>query len=425
MILNFSVANFRSIKEKQSFSMLAEQKVKEHPDNLIKNAKLNVLSSAGIYGRNASGKSNLITAISAMQYLVTQSSGFEVNKLIKCYEPYKLDAANLKLPTEFKMQFISHDDIKYDYEVIFSEFEIIKETLWFYPKNQIALLYERKKGSMVYGEYFTGRKKEIESSLYPNQLFLSKVGKERIDILVMPYVFFVEFFISAKQHSKYENLLLRMFSRKMGKTKTDDFNENINKLLKIADTGIDGLSVKEVDTSKLKLPEDMALSEKERMHELYKYQIRTIHKQYKKGKESGTIDFKLEDESTGTIKLLAIGGLIIEALAAGRVVIIDELDKSLHPKLTRELVKLFLNKKTNPHGAQLIFATHDVSLLNMNLLRRDQIWLADNENGKGSSYYAISDIPGVRNNIPFDKWYMSGKFGAVPVINDLEFNFKF
>ena len=407
--------------------MLAEQKIKEHPDNLIGDSRLKVLSLAAIYGRNASGKSNLIRAIKALQYMVADITKIQVNQPISFYEPYILETTTAKIPVEFKIEFIAKDNIKYDYEIIFDEKKIIKETLWFYPKKQIALLFERNAGKeIIYGDYFVGRKKDVESTLYENQLFLSKVLHNKIEILTAPFLFFSEGILLINiEHLKFEDGLVDMFATRIASLKDKKFNENISTLMRVADTGVDGFSIKLNDTGKLKMPEDMDEKTRQRMLDKYKYQIRTIHKLYKNGKPAGNIEFKIKDESAGTVKLLAVGGLILEALASGQTIIVDEMDNSLHPKLTLVLIGLFLNKKTNPKGAQLIFATHDTSLLNTELLRRDQIWIADNEEKKGSNYYSLSDIQGVRNNIPFDKWYLSGRFGGTPVINDSELVFKF
>ena len=120
-----------------------------------------------------------------------------------------------------------------------------------------------------------------------------------------------------------------------------------------------------------------------------------------------------------------MGGIILGTLAEGQVLIIDELDNSLHPKLTKVLVGLFNDPATNPKKAQLIFTTHEVSLLDNELFRRDQIWLAEKEYQGYSHYYTIADIAGVRKDVPLEKWYMNGRFGATPVINEYDLNFEF
>lgn len=427
MIIELRVKNFRSIRDWQSFSMLAENKVKEHDRIVFENANQNILGTAIIYGRNASGKSNLLNAFRAIQFMVIESAEFKIDKVIPPFEPYKLDVSFEKLPTELYIDFIAKDNIRYVYEIGFTATKIIYENLKFYPKSQPATLIERTHGEPIkYGDYLTGRKKDIEDKLYDNQLFLSKVGTDKLDGLTSAYMFFSEgIYISTFHDTKYDNILIQTFTNKMAKDDIPYFKENINSLMHVADTGIDCIDIKEVEIDVDALPEEMSDEKKQELVERYKHKIRTIHKKFDGEKEDGTVEFKLNEESTGTIKLLAVGGLILEALADGQVLIIDELDKSLHPKLTRALINIFHSKKTNPNNAQLIFATHDVSLLDNDLFRRDQVWFAEKEYEGHSHFYAISDIPNIRANAPFEKYYMSGRFGANPVINEVELNFQF
>ena len=427
MLLEFRVKNFRSIKDWQSFSMLAENKVKELKESVVERSGYSFLTTAIIYGRNASGKSNLLEAFRAFQFLVFQSAEFKNRQKIPPYEPYRLCSKNTNEPVEFSVSFLGEDSIRYVYSIGFTEFEVEYENLIFYPKSKPATLFYRVKNQKtVYGEYLIGRKKDIEDLLYPNQLFLSKVGTEKNEQLKIPFAFFSEqMFTSTIHDTDYDNALIQVFTSKMGRSDIPYFRENIDKLMKVADTGIDRIIVREEEMDESSLPEDMNPDAKRELIEKYKYKFRTVHKIFDKNKVSGEVEFRLLDESTGTIKLLAVGGLILEALSDGQVLIIDELDKSLHPKLTKALISLFHSKKTNPNNAQLIFATHDVSLLNNELFRRDQIWFAEKEYEGYSHYYSISDIAGVRSNIPYEKWYMSGRFGAMPAINSYELDFQY
>ncbi len=427
MILEFTVSNFRSINDKQTFSMLPEKKIREHAEAIVNVEKYKALSCALIYGRNAAGKSNILKAFYALQELVVNSSKYEVGSKIAHYEPFKLNNSSGESPVEFKLDFIAKDKLRYVYEISYSSDTILKETLSFYPKNQIAKLYERKAGNEIfYGDYYVGRKKEIETLLYKNQLLLSKVSTEKIEKLIEPFLFFSQFlFVFNTYDNLKDDLLVAFYTNRIANKKNLYFAENISKLLRVADTGIDSLLVKEEKFDSSSLPKDMDEQSKKKILDQYKYKIRTVRNVFENGKSIGKIDFKLSEESTGTLKLLGIGGLIIEALADGQTLIIDELDKSLHPKLTRALIKIFMNERTNPNKAQLIFATHDVSLLDLELFRRDQVWFVEKQNEGNSSIYSVSDIVGIRKNIPLEKWYMSGKLGGTPVINQNELEFQF
>jgi hypothetical protein len=255
--------------------------------------------------------------------MVTESAEFKLDKDIPVYEPYKLDKSCLKLPTELYIDFIAKDNIRYVYEIGFTATKIMYENLRFYPKLQPATLIERKYGETIkYGEYLTGRKKDIEDKLYENQLFLSKVSTDRLERLSSAYLFFSEgIYVSTFHDTKYDNLLIQTFTTKLAKDDIPFFKENINNLMRVADTGIDYIDIKEIEIDINTLPEEMSVEKKQELVESYKQKIRTIHKKFDGEKEDGIVEFKLNEESTGTIKLLAIGGLILEALADGQVLI--------------------------------------------------------------------------------------------------------
>ena len=148
-----------------------------------------------------------------------------------------------------------------------------------------------------------------------------------------------------------------------------------------------------------------------------KYEILAQHKT----KAGNDVFFPMTTESMGTQKLLYVGSVIAFTLEKGGIIIIDELDKSLHPQLTKMLIQLFHNPKTNPKGAQLILASHDATLLSSDLFRRDQIWFAEKETNGSSYYYALSDLKDVRAGVPYEKYYLKGAFGAVPMLDEFQF----
>jgi AAA15 family ATPase/GTPase len=424
MLLQFYVTNYKSIRDQQLFTLLADKSVKENAGSVIVNGNSNALSSAIIYGRNASGKSNLLKALKSLQFMVLASADFKVGSRIQTYEPYMLDMAYREKPVEFKIEFIAADHIKYSYEIGFLLNEITYERLYYYPKSQPAKLFEREGLHITYGERVTGRKKDIEETLYDNQLYLSKVGSDKLEALYFPFHFFNNMLLNFEDiDRKHEEAFVNLFTERMRLDKY--FADNLIKLVKAMDTSILSFSVNPANIDPKSLPENMSESEREEFIRRYSYSVRTRHKIFKNDKEAGEIDFKLGDESVGTGKLLVLGGIILGTLAEGQVLIIDELDNSLHPKVTKALVRLFNDPVTNPKKAQLIFTTHEVSLLDNELLRRDQIWLAEKEYQGYSHYYTISDIAGVRKDIPLEKWYMNGRFGATPVINEYDLNFEF
>ncbi len=423
MLIEFSVENFRSIKEKQTLSMLSSGKVSEHPENLMitkNNFRLN--KSSIIYGRNASGKTNLLMAMKALEFLVRRSVHFKLDQEIPPYEPFKLDKISCDKPTNFEIDFIAIDNVRYKYSLSYSKSEIIDESLFYYPKGQPAKLFVREQTKpILFGTSIKGDRRSIEKQLLNNQLFLSKGANSNIEQLKAPYLFFNKYiFARIFSDFDFDDSLINSYTRAIAEKKDTKLKENLDKLIRIADTGISSIMVNEVSIDKIKFPDGLSEDAKKRILDRNKYEIKTIHKIYDEGITSGEITFDLHEESMGTIKLLAVGGMILDALSDGTVLIIDELDKSLHPLLTRILIKLFHNPKTNPKNAQLIFATHDVSLLDKELFRRDQIWFTEKETAGATKLYSLSDIKGIRKEFSYEKWYLSGRFGGTPVINELE-----
>ena len=150
--------------------------------------------------------------------------------------------------------------------------------------------------------------------------------------------------------------------------------------------------------------------------------LRTVHHKFdKKGKKVDLVLFdKQKNESDGTNKIIDLSGPIFDTLLHGNVLIIDELDAKLHPLITMSIVELFNSPESNPNNAQLIFATHEVTLLDRDLFRTDQIWFVEKNQFGETEFFSAQDFEGVREDVPFDKWYMAGKFGGLPKIEDIE-----
>ena len=426
MLLEFRVSNFRSIKDQQILSLLPSGRIKqgELPFNLISDEHKDMqsaLKSTIIYGGNASGKSNLLRALHALRYLVLKSIDYKLDDKIEPYEPYKLDKSSLDNPIEMEIDFIAKDNIRYIYKIVFDNKKFLHESLYFFPMRQRAKLFVREgETGISYGDYFT---KDKKNHLLPNQLLLSRAGSSPIEPLNYAYRFFSKDLISKIAHdTHYDNILINTFSKIIAEKKDTSLLNNMLKLICIADTGICDIATFETQADQFAIPAEISDEEKQKLIEKYKYIIKTKHKVFDKESQIGEISFDLRDESTGTIKLLAIGSLILETLQQGGVIVIDELDKSLHPLLTRLLIKLFNSEKNNPKNAQLIFATHDVSLIDITLFRRDQIWLVEKNSKGATEIYSLSEYTGISKIKPLMNWYIRGRFGAIPQINESELN---
>lgn len=424
MILSFKIENFRSIRDELNIDLTTEKRLKETElkNNSFKQNGNELLKSLLLYGRNASGKSNVLNALSALFYLIDNSDSFKHGDILKPYEPFLFDTDYKNKPVKFEIDFITiNKKTKFKYILKFNASEIIFEALYTYPSGTISKLYERNKNKVTYGDYYKGVKKKIENDLLPNQLFLSKSASSNISYLNDCYLYFSKYvYVSTIHDTEYDKAIIRSFSELL---KDDDkLKYNLLELLKAADTTIENFKIVENDKD-MKFPDSFPDDLKKQLIEKFKYEVKTTHTLFENGKEIGNTNLDLENESFGTKKLFAIGSLIIATLDDGGVIIIDELDKGLHPLLSKLLIKLFNSKKNNPNNAQLIFATHDSTLLDLEFLRRDQIYFIDKEYEENSISYRLSDIKGIRKDIPIDKWYLSGRFRAIPVTT--EPNLKF
>jgi len=424
MILSLKIENFRSIKNELSIDVTTEKRLKENDlkDNSFNENGNELLKSLLLYGRNASGKSNVLNALNALIYLINRSDTFKHGDILKPYEPFLFDTDFVKKPVRFEIDFITiNENNKFKYILSFNASEIIFEGLYIYPSGTRAKLYERTNNKITYGDYYKGVKKKIEMDLLPNQLFLSKSASSNIKYLNDCYLYFSKHvYVSTIHDTEYDKSIIRTFSELL---KDDDkLKYNLLELLKAADTTINDFNIVEND-KEMKFPDTFPNDFKKHIIEKYKYEVKTTHSLFENGKEIGKTSLDLENESFGTKKLFAIGSLILDTLEDGGVIIIDELDKGLHPLLSKLLIKLFNSKNNNPNNAQLIFATHDSTLLDLELLRRDQIYFIDKEYEENSISYRLSEIKGIRRDTPIDKWYLSGRFNAIPVIT--EPNLKF
>lgn len=419
MILSLKIENFRSIKNPIILDLKTEKRLKENnlPYNTFIEKDIEILKSLLIYGRNSSGKSNILLALKAIHYLVQESDSFKHEEKISPYEPFLFDSTSKRKPVRFEIDFITVENKnEFKYIISFNSSEIVFEGLYFFPLGTQAKLYERSKNKLTYGDYYKGVKKKIEDDLLPNQLFLSKSSSSNIKYLDECYLYFTKYvYVSTIHDTEYDKSIIRTFSELL--LKDDKLKCNLLELLRAADTSISDFNILE-NVKELKFPAKFPEDIKKQILESHKYEVKTRHSLYKNGEIVGETNLDLEDESFGTKKLFTVGSLILDALSDGSVIVIDELDKGLHPILTKLLINLFNSKNNNPNNAQLIFATHDSSLLDLETLRRDQICFVDKTYQEETILYKLSDIKGVRKDTPIDKWYLSGRFQGVPIVTE-------
>lgn len=417
MLLEFSVTNYRSFKEKTTFSMLADEAKEEHSENIIHvSNKLKVLKSAVIYGANASGKSNFMKAFEALSFLVLSSTQKKPNELFEEYEPFLFDTDSQQQPTVFEIDFLA-DGTHYKYKVTLTEKQIEKESLWSYPHNRQTILFERNSDTknMHFGESLKGQKKIIASLTANNQLFLSKALENNVKQLIPLYDFFHKDFYSISINDKDSTSdSTNMIARELKSNYKSNFSKNFLSLIKSFDTGIIDFKITKKGTiwHSKNFPA---------------YKIETEHKLIEKEtNKAEKIYISLEEESDGTQKLFVIGGFILHVIMNGQVIVIDEFGQNLHPHISQFILKMFNDPEINTNNAQLIFATHDTNLLDKSTnLRRDQIWIVEKDEYGASELFSLADIEGIRKDIPFEKWYLSGRFGGVPSVKELNFKLNY
>ncbi len=422
MIVKFCVTNFRSIRETVELNLEKSSLRGLGSNHFNVDKRLKLLKSSIIFGPNASGKSSLLRAFKALEYLVKKSSSFKPDDKIAPYEPHRLESSFSTNPVIFEIEFISNA-IRYEYFLSFYQNQIEKEELHYFPNAVRTLLFSRLIGKEIkFGEYYRGGKKTIEKLLLPNQLFLSKAAENNVESILDVYRFFDAGLMVFPFLEDYrETTLSKLFARRLAEDKNSKFSKRFNKLICALDTGISSVTAEEVDWEKYRFPSNTPDEFKSQFREQFKYDIKTQHPFFNGKEQIGSESFELEDESTGTKSLFVIGGIILDALEAGRVLVVDEFEKNLHPSITQFLINLFHNPNTNPKSAQLIFATHDITQLSDDSFRRDQVWFTEKNEFGATSLYRCSDIKGIRLGTPLDKWYASGRFGATPLINEVDF----
>jgi AAA15 family ATPase/GTPase len=427
MIIEFAVTNFRSINDRQVMDFRTDGQIgnKQMVDNIAlpkdRSHGNSLLKTMAIYGANASGKSNFLKALHALEIMVVNSDSFKLDKPILNYEPFKLDKTSQSAPTIFEIEFIAKDKKRYRYEIHFDKNTILKEKLDVFELEKKAtfptLIFNRVEEKII--EWKEGK----DFSLNPNQLLLSKAGTNNVPSIKEAYRFFSTYlFYGAAQSSSFDEAMLRIAEVILSDKTTE--NEKLKKLIvsmiQAADTGITNIYTPGLETSQLSFPEEMTEEERNKIIERLKKRIKTVHAIYENGVEIGETDFDLSEESTGTMKLVGLAGIVAHALDAGSVIIMDELDKNLHPLLTRMIIGLFHNPDFNRNNAQLILSTHDISLIDVTLFRRDQVMFIDKDISGNSSVRRLSDFTGISRVKQLEKWYMAGMFNAVPAINDYQ-----
>lgn len=398
MLVNFTFKNFRSFKNEATLSMEAAN-IQELSDSVIKSGAEVLLPVAVMYGANSSGKSNVLKALKAMRDVMLNSVKLNPKEKLAT-EPYALDLISLTEPTSFEIQFLLNGS-KFRYGFDYTAEAIHAE--WLYEKRPGEREFELFLRS---GDDYKISKTRFaeglgkQSATPSNRLFVSLVAQlnGKVSQSILNWFSNIDYMSGMNDEGYAGKTLEMLFLNQKG---ADD----IKRFFEEANLGFAKLNVQLDSFDERKMKSE------------------TVHKLYDdEGNFIGERNFPTEwMESEGTKKIIEILGPIFDTILNGKVLVVDELDAKLHPFLTRKIIGLFMDKTVNPHGAQLIFATHDTNLLNLQYLRRDQIWFTDKDMTDSTELYSLvefKDVSGnkVRNDRNIERDYINGRYGAIPFL---------
>jgi uncharacterized protein len=419
MLLRFEVSNHRSILEPVELSMIAVDQDRPSARKFDLLAE-RVLAIAGIYGPNASGKSNVVEALVWLSTAVGRSLRTWDEFIPR--EPFKFSQGPMT-PSTYEVEMVV-GGVRYAYRVEVDDSEVLFEGLYSYPERRRRVLFERE-GLEIRFRRGLGVLAGTRELLTPTTLALSAAmrfdepevqpfGRELAGIRVLGVRRRATWWRSLGAGLPGSSSTERLFDERGSPTQASLFDDtdfapfNARKsalaLLRFADLGIDDVQIvyDEDDDSRIST---QARREPRR-------QLRFMH-----GVAEQELPFDLADESAGTQTWFALIGPTLSALRSGRILLFDEIDASLHPRLSAHLLELFQDPETNPSGAQLVFTTHDTSLLNH--LNRDEVWLTEKGNSGATTLTALAEYGGdkVRRSLNLEKAYLQGRFGAVPEVD--------
>jgi uncharacterized protein len=403
MLLEFSIGNYLSFRERKTLS-LEPVSITDYKENCSVNGNYSGLKSIVLYGANASGKSNLIKAMSVMKKIIKTSSRISSTDEIDVV-PFLLNTQTQNKPSFFEIVFI-YENIKYRYG-----FEVDKKTIqyeWLFEtlsKSEKPLFLRTPEGIDVKSNFKEG--KGLEEKTRDNALFLG-IADQFNGVIAKKIMTWVNNWniISGIEHEDYSGYVMQLLTHEYTDT---DFLDFLNKFVTQLDLGLDNIRL--VEKSK----GNATFSKLKTFHKVLNENLDLVNE----------VSFDIrEQESAGTNKLIDFSGFLYSAIINSGIVVIDELDAKLHPIMTNAIVQLFNSQRINPDNAQLIFTTHDTNLLSNGKFRRDQIYFVEKDNYNSSDLYSLIEYREgnikIRKDRSFEKDYVNGRYGAIPFIGNFE-----
>ena len=416
MLLQFYFSNYRSFESEGILDMRASgsNELSSHIRNTL-NEK--VLPVTAIYGANASGKSSVFEAFQFMALCVLESLSFsDDNKK----NPYKLKVDSFKFsesrekPSEFEINYIDKKgkkELYYNYGFKIDNSGILEEYLTSNTKTGVkrnedyTYIFKREKNQKLYLDSSIEKFREnLEISLKEKTLLVSLGAKLNIDEFIRVRTWFINTEVINFSNSLYGAFLENILPNNI--IESEEVRKNLVSFINSFDDSIIDIEVEKIS----------AIDENDKDN----YRVFTIHKS---DKGTSTARISMNEESSGTKKMFSLYQTLLDVLEKGGVFFADELDIKLHPLLMRNILLTFTDKEKNPNNAQLIFTTHNTIYMDMDLLRRDEIWFVEKDNGV-SKLYSLDDITNekgekVRKDSNYEKHYLLGNYGAIPNLKNL------
>lgn len=413
MLLEFRLKNYRSFSEEAALSLVAsgDSTLKENnaaPTGIP--SIPSVLRSAVIYGANASGKSNLIRGLNLMKGVVVESASLQPGQTFNV-QPFQLDRLKKTQPTLFEVT-LAIDRVRYQYGFQFTPARIVGEWLLVYktkrPQRWFSREYnaETDQDSYEFSSFFSGQKDSWKKATRSNALFLSMAVQLNCKQLEPLFKWF------ARDLVVFPDEGFPHFGFTTNAIQSEGGQGDVKAFLSSADMAISSIKAvrKEGFHGQLQFSPQDGFTSKGGKAEI----VIPVFK-HEAGKNQA--EFELHDESRGTQKMFCLAAPMLDILKNGRTLVVDELDGSLHPLLIRQILNTFHDPERNGPIGQIVFATHDTSLMLPSLMRRDQIWLTEKSESQSSELIPLSDFtPRPRKNEAIGKGYLAGKYGSIPIV---------
>ncbi|MEU9833092.1 ATP-binding protein [Streptosporangium sp. NPDC048047] len=402
MLLSFRVANHRSLRDEQQL-LLVPSGDADDPDAVNREA----VRVAGLFGPNASGKSNVIDALVYMRNMVRGSfRESEPGTGIRRHS-FALDPDTRKEPSTYVVDLLLRE-IRHTYGFSVDDDRVTEEWMYSYPQGQEKVIFNRQ-GDEYFEDDSPDSMRQVQEITESNVLFLSVAARSRQPAVRTVYQWFANLLDRKPLATRYPR-----FPSVVEYAERPGYLDRLNALLRAADTGIESAEIVEESEA-----EFAARSADPATADWYPGQRRKNILFNHKG-ESGTFALGLGDQSLGTRTLYELGPAVFRSLDRGTPLLVDELDASLHPYLSAQLVKLFRDPVTNPRGAQLVFSSHDTTLLGRiqgeEVLRRDHVWFTEKDECGATELFPLSAFNATQENR--ERRYLTGRYGAVPIVND-------